>query len=95
MINHGLTLEDADRLLDPIIEFPEINTAFERLRPITDFRKDDTEARVLYICRRRRLKQDVVDDARRNGDEDELYVLKCKVQCVLVFLFSPLISLIH
>lgn len=77
MINHGLTAEDADRLLDPIVEFPEIDFAFERIRPITDFRKDDSEARILYLCRRLPLdkKTDNVE-----GKKDDLYVLKCKIQ---------------
>ena len=77
--NHGLTVEDADRLLEPIVEF-ENGLLFERIRPITDFRKDDTEARILYICRRldpdaqNRNETDPID-----GKED-LFVLKCKVQ---------------
>lgn len=78
MTNHGLTLEDADRLLDPIVDFPAIGAAFERVRPITDFRKDDAEARVLYICRRIQS-----ESSATNGDsQDNLYVLKCKIQCV-------------
>lgn len=77
MTNHGLTLEDAERLLDPILHFPEMNMAFERLRPITDFRKDDAEARVLYVCRR--IQPSSVNDGQKDG-KDELFVLKCKVQ---------------
>lgn len=77
MINHGLTAEDADRLLDAVVEFPEINSSFERVRPITDFRKDDNEARILYICRR-------LQPEGQNGSSDDkyknLYILKCKVQ---------------
>lgn len=74
--NHGLTLEDADRILDPVVEFPEINAVFERVRPITDFRKDDEEARVLFLCRRVKP-----DGQQLNGDgKDDLYILKCKVQ---------------
>lgn len=77
MINHGLTTADADRLLDPIVGFPEIDSAFERIRPITDFRKDDNEARILYLCRR--LQPDGKD--LNGGDEkSNLYILKCKVQ---------------
>lgn len=76
MVNHGLTAEDADGLLDRVVVFPEINAAFERIRPITDFRKDDNEARILYICRR-------VKPDGQNGNVDgaeDLYILKCKVQ---------------
>lgn len=77
MINHGLTLEDADRLLDPIVDFPEVDSAFERIRPITDFRKDDNEARILYICRRIQPAR-----PRLTGEDDlgNLHILKCKVQ---------------
>lgn len=46
ILNHGLTLRQADHLLDKTISFPEIGSTFERIRPITDFRKDDAEARV-------------------------------------------------
>lgn len=45
-LNHGLTLAQADELLDKVVEFPDIDAKFERVRPITDFRKDDYEARV-------------------------------------------------
>jgi hypothetical protein len=78
--NHGLTLDDADRLLEPIVDFPGEGFLFERLRPITNFRKDDTEARVLYICRR--IKSDDVEanDISQEDGKDDLYVLKCKVQ---------------
>ncbi|KAK4507064.1 hypothetical protein PRZ48_000798 [Zasmidium cellare] len=77
MANHGLTVEDADRLLDPIVDFPDIGSAFERVRPITDFRKDDAEARILYICRR------IQPEGHTGGPQDgkdDLFVLKCKVQ---------------
>ena len=46
ILNHGLTLAQADQLLPKILDFSEINAKFERIRPITDFRKDDNEARV-------------------------------------------------
>ena len=71
--NHGLTVEDADRLLEPIVDFSEINAVFERIRPLTDFRKDDAEARILYVCRRIKGEHD-------EDRGDDLYVLKCKVQ---------------
>ena len=78
--NHGLTLEDSDRLLEPIVDFPEIDALFERISPLTDFRKDDAEARVLYICRR--IKADGLEMKGENQEDgkDDLYVLKCKVQ---------------
>jgi hypothetical protein len=78
--NHGLTLEDADRLLEPIVDFPEVGALFERIRPLTDFRKDDDCARVLYVCRR--IKADGLEVKGENQEDgtDDLYVLKCKVQ---------------
>lgn len=51
ILNHGLTLRQADQLLDKTISFPEIGSTFERIRPITDFRKDDAEARVCKSTR--------------------------------------------
>lgn len=83
MANHGLTVEDADQLLDPVVDFPEIGAAFERVRPITDFRKDDAEARVLYICRR--IQPEGQSGGPQDG-KDELFVLKCKVQYVTLVL---------
>lgn len=82
MVNNSVTLEDADRILDAVVEFPDINAAFQRIRPITNFRKDDDEARILYLCRRVNPgNQDVNGNVQgiKNGD---LFVLKCKVQCV-------------
>ena len=81
--NHGLTLEDADRLLEPFVEFPDVGAIFGRIRPLTDFRKDDAEARVLYICRR--IGPESTTDSNGAGTirKDDLYVLKCKVQSVL------------
>lgn len=87
MSNHGFTIEDADTLLDRIVTFPEINASFERLKPITDFRKDDAEARILYICRRVKSGEQNPTTAATNGeDKEDLYVLKCKVQFVPQFI---------
>ena len=77
--NHGLTVEDADRLLETIVEFDN-GLLFERIRPITDFRKDDTEARILYICRRLDPGAQTVDELSQTDGKDDLFVLKCKVQ---------------
>lgn len=82
MTDRTLTVEDADRLLDTTVVFPEINAAFQRLQPITNFRKDDSEARILYICRRVALGDAVADDGVDQGSEGDLYILKCKVQYV-------------
>ncbi|KAF2482000.1 hypothetical protein BDY17DRAFT_300073 [Neohortaea acidophila] len=80
MADRTLTVEDADRLLDTTVVFPDINAAFQRLQPITNFRKDDTEARILYICRRVALGDAVADSGVDQGSEGDLYILKCKVQ---------------
>lgn len=71
-----LTSEDADRIIPRILEFPDIQAKFERLKPITDFRKDEGEARILYLCRRLPEQDSVHEDAEKT----ELVVLKCKVQ---------------
>lgn len=69
-----------DALLDKIVDFPD-HTRYERLKPITDFRRDPGEARILYTCRR-------VGEYESNapsfsppdhGNEDE-FVMKVKVQ---------------
>jgi hypothetical protein len=78
--NHGLTLDDADRLLEAIVDFPGAVDQFERVQPITDFRKDDTEARVLYICRRIKPGNIVANGIGEKDGKDDLYILKCKVQ---------------
>lgn len=78
--NHGLTVEDADRLLEPIVDFPDKGLSFERVRPITDFRKDDMEARILYICKRIDQGGQEVNGFSHSEGKDDLYVLKCKVQ---------------
>ncbi|KAI5365217.1 hypothetical protein Slin15195_G047540 [Septoria linicola] len=82
ILNHGLTLAQADELLDKVVEFPEIDAKFERVRPITDFRKDDYEARVLYICRRLPSSSSSDDESQDNAkaSQEELFILKCKVQ---------------
>jgi hypothetical protein len=77
--NHGLTVDDADRLLEPIVEF-ENGLLFERIRPITDFRKDDTEARILYICRRLDPDTQTGGGLGQADNKDDLFILKCKVQ---------------
>ena len=82
MTNHGLTVDDADRLLDRVVHFPQIGAKFERIRPITDFRKDDAEARILYICRRVDPDLEIVNGSVQHDSPDELYVLKCKIQYV-------------
>ena len=88
MVNHSVTLEDADRLLDAVVEFPDINASFERIRPITNFRKDDHEARILYLCRRVDLGGQEVNGTVQGTKDENLFVLKCKVQCVKMAMIS-------
>lgn len=77
MATHSLTVEDADRLLEQRVCFPEHDAVFERVRPITDFRRDGGEARILYICER---KPDPSWQLDGQNDGNALYVLKCKIQ---------------
>ena len=77
-MTQALTIEDADRILDVVVHFPEINASFERLRPITNFRKDDSEARILYLCRRTTSNDSNADSGEKDGND--IFVLKCKVQ---------------
>ncbi|CAK4034618.1 Hypothetical predicted protein [Lecanosticta acicola] len=79
MKNHGLTLDDADHLLEPNVTVPGVEAVFERVRAMTDFRKDDVEARVLFICRRRGAGGSNASNSS-GEDGDDLYILKCKVQ---------------
>jgi hypothetical protein len=44
------TVIDPEDFLDKLVEFPDGNS-FERTRPITDYRRDPGEARILYTCR--------------------------------------------
>ena len=73
----------ADRLLENPVSFPD-GQCFERLRPITDFRKDPNEARILYLCRRTRNATSTFDDTNNaNGhSEEDDFVMKVKVQYV-------------
>lgn len=48
---NGAHAGDQDAFVDKIISFPDDNT-YERIRPITDLRKDPGEGRILYICNR-------------------------------------------
>lgn len=78
MNNRSLTISDADSITDSIVQYSGIEGEFERVRPITDFRKDDTEARILYVYKR---KYGEKREAHQSTG-DHFYVLKCKVQYV-------------
>merc|ERR1712070_84806 len=56
----------SDSFLSKIIDIN--GTQYERLHPITDFRRDPCEARILYTCR------------EINNPKNDEYVLKVKVQ---------------
>lgn len=73
MQNPNFTTRDAEGVLETCITFPGVDGVFERLEPLTDFRKDVYEARILFMCRR---KTDGTDPSK----DDERYVLKCKIQ---------------
>ncbi|PPJ59369.1 hypothetical protein CBER1_11708 [Cercospora berteroae] len=80
MGNQGLTVQDAEALLDAVVDFPDINARFERVRPITNFRKDDSEARILYICRKLPHADGTLSNGSSDAEDSQLFVLKCKVQ---------------
>ena len=48
---NGVAAGNPDDFVDKILTFPDSNT-YERIRPITDLRKDPGEGRILYICNR-------------------------------------------
>lgn len=70
MASRGLTEGNADALLEKIVTF-EDGSRYERLKPMTNFRKDDGEARIVYQCRR------VLDESQQVY---EAFVMKVKVQ---------------
>jgi len=64
-----------DSFLAQVIHFDD-GTSYERLRPITDYRRDPGEARILYICR----KVESVRNVPLPSSQDAEYVMKIKVQ---------------
>lgn len=79
MATTGLTEADADTFLLKVVVF-ENGERFERIKAITNFRKDVGVARILFLCRR-----------VGEGDEEggERFVMKVKVQyvdCLLLLL---------
>lgn len=65
-----------DAFLDQVVEFPD-GTQFERIHPITDYRRDPGEARILYICKRAQA-----NPGSATGDTGREFVMKIKVQYV-------------
>jgi len=62
-------IDEAAHLLAKTITFPD-GSSFTRHQPLTGLRKDDEEARVLYLC-------------RKDGVDDVEYVMKIKIQSEL------------
>ena len=75
MTSLEFTEDDADAILEKVVTF-EDGSQYERLKPMTNFRKDDGVARILYRCRR------VSHESRQNEQVDETFVMKVKVQYV-------------
>ncbi|KAK5123906.1 hypothetical protein LTR85_002102 [Meristemomyces frigidus] len=63
-----------EEFLDTIVEFNK-GTSYERLQPITDYRPDPGEARILYICRQTQGGRN-----RSQDSDDEEFVMKIKIQ---------------
>ena len=70
---YDASVPDPDAFLDRIIDID--GDCFERLQPITDYRRDPGEARILYLC------QDVASGGHSSARGHEAqYVMKVKVQ---------------
>ena len=73
MAPSGLSEKDADAILDKVVTFPD-GSRYERLEPMTNFRKDEGIARILYCCRRE------PHLLAPNDKADEIFVMKIKFQ---------------
>ena len=73
MAPSGLSEKDADAILDKVVTFPD-GSRYERLEPMTNFRKDEGIARILYCCRRE------PHLLAPNDKADEIFVMKIKLQ---------------
>lgn len=85
-------VHNINRILPKAVCFNGVLGEFERVDNITDCRRDATEARILYTCRRRQI-----DGTEAGGDvvqtrEENTYVLKCKIQSVFGLSHYPLIE---
>jgi hypothetical protein len=74
VLTDGPTITDPDVFLDRVVDCADVS--FERLEPMTDYRRDPGEARILYKCRLVGKDRDVMNGTGR----DETYVMKVKVQ---------------
>jgi len=73
MAPSGLSEKDADAILDKVVTFPD-GSRYERLEPMTNFRKDEGIARILYCCRRE------PHLLAPNDKADDIFVMKIKFQ---------------
>ncbi|KAG4429664.1 hypothetical protein IFR05_014851 [Cadophora sp. M221] len=83
MASSGLSEADADAILEKIVTF-EDGSRYERLKPVTNFRKDDGVARILYFCRR------ASDESSQNEQGDETFIMKVKFQIPCAEMKEPL-----
>ncbi|KAK5739422.1 hypothetical protein LTR17_005327 [Elasticomyces elasticus] len=66
-------LVDPEAFLDRVVNID--GKSYERLEPMTDYRRDPGEARILYLCR---------PNPKDGAKSDDLCVMKVKVQYVTV-----------
>ncbi|KAH7407468.1 hypothetical protein BKA64DRAFT_721277 [Cadophora sp. MPI-SDFR-AT-0126] len=73
MAPSGLSEAGADAILEKVVTFPD-GLHYERLEPMTNFRRDNGIARILYRCRRK------LDASSQIEQVDETFVMKVKFQ---------------
>ncbi|PVH83661.1 hypothetical protein DL98DRAFT_569424 [Cadophora sp. DSE1049] len=83
MAPSGLSEADADAVLDKVVTFPD-GSRYERLESMTNFRKDDGIARILYRCRRKS------DGLSQTKQVVETFVMKVKFQVPCAEIREPL-----
>ncbi|KAH6707921.1 hypothetical protein BKA61DRAFT_615956 [Leptodontidium sp. MPI-SDFR-AT-0119] len=83
MASSGLTEADADAILEKVVTF-EDGSRYERLKPVTNFRKDDGVARILYLCRR------ASDELSQGESVDETFIMKVKFQVPCAEMKEPI-----
>ena len=76
-------IRQPDTFLDQVISF-ENGISYERLWPLSDYRRDPGEARILYICKRSRVIScdgtGTSSQQPSDSGEDEEFVMKVKIQ---------------
>lgn len=71
------SIPNPEMFLDRIVSFPNGST-YERLRPITDYRRDPGEARILFTCRQQ--SDHGSGSSMTNADDDRELIMKVKIQ---------------